>query len=70
VLVARDDAELRAVLLGLQNRRPPLTGQIFEAVGVEQRLVELAPLLVAHLRQRRVADDLLDATAELRARPP
>src|SRR5687768_10630803 len=50
------------------NRRLPPAGQVFEAVGVEQRLVELPTLLVAHLDQRRVPDDLLDAAAELGAR--
>jgi hypothetical protein len=32
-------------------------GQIPEAIGVEQRLAELATLEVAHLAQRRVPDD-------------
>jgi hypothetical protein len=31
--------------------------------GPEQRLLELPTLLFVHLRQRRVADDLLDAAA-------
>jgi hypothetical protein len=35
--VAGDDAQLRPVLLRLQDRRLPLSGQILEAVGVEQR---------------------------------
>jgi hypothetical protein len=39
----------------------PLTGQVLEGDGVEQRLVELPPLQVADLRQRRVGDNLLDA---------
>ena len=36
-------------------------GQILEAIPVEQRLVELAALLGAHLRERRMSDDLPDA---------
>jgi hypothetical protein len=47
---------------------PPLTGQVLEAVGVEQRLVELAALEVAHLGERRIADELLDAAAQRGAR--
>jgi hypothetical protein len=42
-------------------------GQILEALGLERPLVELAPLVVAHLGERRVADDLVDAAAELGA---
>jgi hypothetical protein len=34
-------------------------GRSSKAVGVEQRLMELAPLIPAHVAQRRVADDLL-----------
>ena len=33
-----------------------------------ERLVELAPLICGHLRERRIADDLLDAAAQLGAR--
>ena len=44
VLVAGDYAQLRPVLFGFENRRLPLSGQIFEAVGLEQRLVELSTL--------------------------
>jgi len=40
-------------------------GRSSNAVGIQQRLVELASLLVAHVGERRVADDLLDAAAEL-----
>jgi hypothetical protein len=43
-------------------------GQIPEAIGVEQRLLELATLEVAHVAQRRGADDLVDAAAEFRPR--
>ena len=50
------------------NRRQPLPRQVLEAVGLEQRLVELAPLRIVHFGQRRVADDLLDAAAQLGAR--
>jgi hypothetical protein len=34
----------------------PLPRQVLEAVGVEQRLVELAALTVVHLHERWVAD--------------
>jgi hypothetical protein len=37
-VVAADDPQVGPVLLGLQDRRLPLPGQILEAVGVEQRL--------------------------------
>jgi hypothetical protein len=37
-------------------------------VGVEQGLVELASLMFVQLAQRWVADDLLDAAAQLGAR--
>jgi len=43
-------------------------GRSSNAVGIQQRLVELASLLVAHVGERRVADDLLDAAAEPWAR--
>jgi hypothetical protein len=36
---------------------------VLEPVGVEQRLVNLPALLVAHLGERWVADHLLDAAA-------
>jgi hypothetical protein len=42
--------------------------QVFEAASVEQRQVELSTLKLAHVAQRRVADDLLDAAAQLGAR--
>lgn len=48
----------------LTIRRLPLPRQILEAVGVKQRLVELAALVVAHLRERRVGDDLSDVAAQ------
>jgi hypothetical protein len=35
-------------------------GQVFEGVGLEHRLVELAPLEVGHLGERRISDDLPD----------
>ncbi len=57
-LVAGDDAQLRPVLLGLEDRRLPLAGEILEAVRVDELLLELSTLKVAHLRLRRVADDL------------
>lgn len=41
---------------------------MLEGGGLEQRLMELSPLEVAHLGQRWVADDLPDAVAEFRAR--
>ena len=41
---------------------PATSGQVVEAVGVEQRLVELAPLPVPHLHEW-VGDDLLGAAA-------
>ena len=66
---APDEAQLRPVLLRLQDRRLPLPRQILEGGGLEQRLVELSTLGLAHLVvERRVADDLLDAAAQLRAR--
>ena len=40
-------------------------GRSSKLVGVEQRLVELPALKVAHLHERRVADDLRDAAAEV-----
>jgi hypothetical protein len=42
-------AQLRPVLLCLQDRRVPLPRQVLEAVGVEQRLVELSTLVVAQV---------------------
>ena len=43
MLVAGDDAQLRPILLGLEDRLP-LPGQILEGGGLEQRLVELSAL--------------------------
>jgi hypothetical protein len=43
------DPQLRPILLRLEDRRLPLPGQILEAVGIEQRLLELAPLKIAKL---------------------
>jgi hypothetical protein len=57
------DAQLRLVLFGLDDRRLPLARQVLEFICLEQRLVELAPLIRAHVAERRVADDLLDAAA-------
>src|SRR5918995_1625313 len=68
VLIFVGDPQLRPVFFGLQDRRLPLPGQILEAVRVEHRLVELAPLLRAHVAQRRVAVYLLDAAAQVGAR--
>ena len=65
----RDQPQLRPVPLGLEDRRLPLPWQVVEAVGVEQRLVELAALPVIHVHERRVADDLLDAAAEVGRSP-
>jgi hypothetical protein len=61
---AADDPQLRPILLRPQDRRLPLTRQILEAVGVEQGLVELPTLEVAHIAGRRVADCQLDAAAQ------
>ena len=55
--------QFRPVLLRADDRRLPLSGQILEAVRVEQRLLELAPLKVAHVAQRRVSDDLSGTAA-------
>jgi hypothetical protein len=44
-----------------------LAWQILEGVGIQQGLVELSPLPVVHLHERLVADQLLDAAAELAA---
>jgi hypothetical protein len=52
-----------AGLLRANDRRLPLSRQILEAVRVEQRLLELSPLEVAHVAQRRVSDELPDAAA-------
>ena len=49
VLVASHDAQLRPVLLSLHDRRLPLPEQVFEAAGLEQRLVELSTLIFAQL---------------------
>ena len=38
-------------------------------IGLEQRLEELSPLAVVHFHQRRVADDRLNAAAELGRSP-
>jgi hypothetical protein len=40
-----------------------LPRKVFEALGVEERPVELSALVVAQLRERWVADDLLGASA-------
>jgi hypothetical protein len=46
---------------GVQDGYLPLAEQAVEGVGVKQRLVEVASLIVAHLRGRRVANELLRA---------
>jgi hypothetical protein len=46
---ASEDPTVRPVLLRRGDRRLPLAGQVLEAAGVEQRLVELAPLGRVHL---------------------
>jgi len=56
------------VLLSLHDRRLPLPRQILKDAGLEQRLVELAPLKLVELGERWVADDPLDAAAQLGAR--
>src|SRR5918995_3472645 len=48
-----DNSRLRPVVLGLEYRRLPLARQVLEAVGGEQRVVELAPLPLTHPGQRR-----------------
>jgi hypothetical protein len=67
-LVGADDPQIGRVLFCLQDRRLPLAGQVLEALSVEQRLVELAALEVAHLAERRVGDDLTHAAAQRGAR--
>jgi ATP-dependent DNA ligase len=67
-LVGANDPQIGRVLLCLQDRRPPLTRKILEAVGSEQRLLELAALEVAHVAERRVGDHHPDAAAERGAR--
>jgi hypothetical protein len=44
--------------------RLPVPRQLRERVGLEQRLVELAPLEVVQLGERRVAEDFPDAAAK------
>ena len=51
-LAASDYAELRPVLLRLEDRRLPLPGQVLKAAGLEQRLVELSTLTVVHVHER------------------
>ena len=63
-LVAADDPHVRPILLCLQDRRLPLPRQILEAFRVEQHLVELPALKLAHFAERRVADYLPDAAAQ------
>jgi hypothetical protein len=58
-LLAGDQPQLRPVPPRLEDRHPPLLRQFLEAVGLEQRLVELASLTVGHVHERRVADHLL-----------
>ena len=48
-LVAADQPQRWPVLLGLHDRRLPLPGQVLKGVGLEQRLVEVTPLKIAHL---------------------
>jgi hypothetical protein len=50
-------------LLGLEDRRLPLPGQILEVARGEQRLVELSALEIAHIGERRMRD-LLDAATQ------
>ena len=52
-------------LRSLDGTRP---GRSFEAVGVEQRLLELLTLEIAHFGERRVATTLPDAAAQRGAR--
>ena len=62
------DAQLRPVLLRLQDRRLPPPSQVVKGRSLEQRLVELSTLKLARLEQWWVADDLPDPAAELDAR--
>jgi hypothetical protein len=66
--IAPDQPQFRPVLLAPDDRRLPPAGRILEAVRLEQRVLEFAALLRAHLARRGVADDLLDAAAQLGAR--
>jgi hypothetical protein len=50
------------------DRRLPLSGQVLEGVSVEQHLLEIAALMIAHVAEWRVGDDLLDAAAQQGAR--
>jgi hypothetical protein len=52
-------AAARGRSAGVQDGYLPLAEQAVEGVGVKQRLVEVASLIVAHLRGRRVANELL-----------
>ena len=56
-------AQLSPILFRCENRRLPLPRQILEGGDLEQRLMEPSTLAVARLRERRVADHLLDAAA-------
>jgi hypothetical protein len=51
-LVADDEPQFAPVLLRLQDRRLPLTREVLEGAGVEQRLLKLQALKVAHVGQR------------------
>jgi hypothetical protein len=44
-----DEPQLRPILLRLQNRRLPLSRELLEARGLEQRLVELSTLKIVQL---------------------
>ena len=63
-----DDPQIRPVLLRPDDRPLPLPWQVLEGVGVEQRLEESASLIGVQVAERRIADDLLDAAAQLGAR--
>jgi hypothetical protein len=60
--------QLRPVVLCVEDRCLPLARQVLEVIGVDQRLLEFSTLAVAHLGQRRVADDFPDAVAQRDAR--
>src|SRR5215211_7520016 len=66
-LIAADDPQLGPVLFGLQDGRLPLPRQILEGVSIEQRLLELPSLKVAHFAQRRVGHDRPHAAAQVSA---
>jgi hypothetical protein len=67
-LVAADDPKSGRFSSAATTAAQPPHRQVPEGAGVEEGVVELASLSCVHVAQRRVADDLLDATAQFRAR--